>query len=519
MVRPCSLAPRPEHAQVRVKWRGSLRVRAPAQLVVAVDQVRVAELAGEVRGGLVQDPGLRHDWLRRSRRPRPLDGDQVVSAHGAPAIVVLPGASGQSRSRPRARARRWPARSGAGTARASSPHCRQRRLVEASRTSTPSKVQPRSVRSGSRLETQVTWAESPTYLTGPATYLDRQLTASESRTITRGTVPETFTPITRSALPHRLEQTALRIGDVFAAVRLLSDAVAALPLKVYRRHAAGRASLQVTISRSSTLLRRPSPGTTSVDLAGQLDGPPAHLRQRGTWPSTEARVRSCSSVCSIQQSVVVEQVGARVVYTVSRLEGFSEHSVDDIVHVKALSARRRDGDEHSPPGGEGAAALRGPDLATSRAGSAMTRGRAESWRSAEAPPDREGMHGLKEQMNADFGWDRTPPGHGSVAVMTGELSYVPVDPPAGAPAVHRAEGVLRQRGGASVRDPRLDARDLDRRQLTYSNTSEQVPTDRADSPLASGWRGPHDAAASIERLAASGARAREQCPRQANGTE
>lgn len=159
---------------------------------------------------------------------------------------------------------------------------------------------------------------------------------SESRTIIRGTMPEAWTPITRSALPAINESQALRIGDVFAAVRLLSDAIAALPLKVYRDTPRGRVPAGGD-QRLVTLLRHPSPGTTSVDLVGQLM---THLLCHGDC--FLAKYRSEGSIVQLglldPVAVEEEQVGARVIYKLSRREGLSEHGLEDICHVKALSS-------------------------------------------------------------------------------------------------------------------------------------------------------------------------------------
>jgi HK97 family phage portal protein len=294
---------------------------------------------------------------------------------------------------------------------------------------------------------------------------------SESRTITPGTTQEAWTPITRTALPPVNEQTALRIGDVFAAVRLLSDAVAALPLKVYRDTSRGRVPAGDD-QRLVTLLRRPSPGTTSVDLVGQLM---THLLVVGD--AYVAKYRSEGSITMLglldPQSVTVEQAGARVIYKLSRPEGFSEHSVDDICHIKALSA----------DGVTGMSTVRQAAKVLALSEGLTTY--ITSWLGNDARPsgvlavegdlpDRDGLRGLKEQMTDEFGWGITPPGHGSIAVMTGELAYTPVDPTLrdqeflqqreySAREVARVFGIPGWMLGVSSGDS-----------MTYSNTTEQM---------------------------------------------
>jgi HK97 family phage portal protein len=61
---------------------------------------------------------------------------------------------------------------------------------------------------------------------------------------------------------------ALAIADVWAAVRVLSDAVSSLPLHVYRKTDTGRE--RVTSGKLVDLLERPSPGVTEADLTSTL---------------------------------------------------------------------------------------------------------------------------------------------------------------------------------------------------------------------------------------------------------
>jgi HK97 family phage portal protein len=70
----------------------------------------------------------------------------------------------------------------------------------------------------------------------------------------------TATPITPIA--------ALAIGDVWAAVRVLADAVSSLPIHAYRHRGEGRE--RVTSGKLADLLARPSPGTTQADLCSSL---------------------------------------------------------------------------------------------------------------------------------------------------------------------------------------------------------------------------------------------------------
>jgi HK97 family phage portal protein len=300
-------------------------------------------------------------------------------------------------------------------------------------------------------------------------------TESESRTITRGTVQETWAPATsrRTALPPVNEQTALRIGDVFAAVRLLSDAVAALPLRAYRRLPNGSRVPAGDDQRLVTLLRRPSPGTTSVDLVGQLM---AHLLTFGD--AFLAKYRSDREIVQLglldPAAVTVEQVGARVIYTVLRREGLSEHGPDDVCHVKALSS---DGVRGMSTVRQAAKVLALSDGLTTYITSWLGNDARPSGvlsLSGDAPVGRDDLFNLKDEAKAQYGWDREPPGHGSIAVMTGELSYSAVDPSMrdqefiqqreySAREVARVFGVPGWMLGVATGDS-----------LTYSNTTEQM---------------------------------------------
>jgi HK97 family phage portal protein len=299
-----------------------------------------------------------------------------------------------------------------------------------------------------------------------------QPNGSEARTLTRGATPQAWTPVTRSALPPVNEQTALKVGDVFAAVRLLSDAVAALPLKVHRATPQGRLPAGDD-QRLAVLLRRPSPGTTSVDLVGQLM---THLLVHGD--AFLAKYRSEGSIVQLglldPASVVVEQVGARVTYKLSRREGFSEHSVDDVCHVKALSS---DGVRGMSTVRQAAKVLQLSDGLTTYISSWLGNDARPSGVLAvegDLPASRDELFGLKDQMQGEFGWKRTPPGHGSIAVMAGGLSYTPVDAPLreqefvqqreySAREVARVFGIPGWMLGVSTGDS-----------LTYSNTTEQM---------------------------------------------
>src|SRR5215210_8578694 len=68
---------------------------------------------------------------------------------------------------------------------------------------------------------------------------------------------------------------ALAVADVYACVRVLSDAAASCPLIVYRRTEAGRVRVS---NRTAELLRHPGPATTQANLISTVV---AHLNLWG----------------------------------------------------------------------------------------------------------------------------------------------------------------------------------------------------------------------------------------------
>jgi HK97 family phage portal protein len=158
----------------------------------------------------------------------------------------------------------------------------------------------------------------------------------ESRALTRGNVPPSMLPYTRSALLDVNTANALRVADAYACVRVLADSVASLPLKVYRRTATGRVPAGGD-SRAVQLLERPSPGSTSADLISQVM---VHLNVHGN--AYLGKFRADGEIVQLglldPTQVRVELSGQRIVYTLSRREGVTEHGPEDILHIKAMSA-------------------------------------------------------------------------------------------------------------------------------------------------------------------------------------
>ncbi len=127
----------------------------------------------------------------------------------------------------------------------------------------------------------------------------------------------------------------MAVADVFAAVRCLSDAAASIPLIPYRKTATGRTRAD---GRLADLLRQPAPATTQANLIGQTV---AHLglygnAYLGLFRDAEGKVEQ---LALLHPDRVTPELRAGVpVYTVNDGRGRqSEHGVDDIIHVRALS--------------------------------------------------------------------------------------------------------------------------------------------------------------------------------------
>lgn len=304
------------------------------------------------------------------------------------------------------------------------------------------------------------------YLTG-ADLVSRNGSA-ESRTLTRGVVPETFPYFpSQTALPSVSEQTALQIADLFACVRVLADSVASLPSRVYRRTPGGRVPAGDD-QRLVALLRHPSPGSTSADLFSTLmvhlavfgNGFIAKYREEGTIVQLG---------CLDPQSVRVEQRGARIVYTLSRREGISEHGPEDVLRVMAMS---QDGIRGLSPVKQAARILALDQALVERAwnwfGNAS---RPSGILSAEGEmqPGPDDLRATKDHAQEEWSAER----FGKLAVFSGPVKFQPVDP------AMRDQEFLAQRELVArevARAMRVPAHMIDgdtAGRMTYANVAQQ----------------------------------------------
>lgn len=131
-------------------------------------------------------------------------------------------------------------------------------------------------------------------------------------------------------------ETALRIVDVLACVRLLAESASTLPLKPYRRKANGERVLYT--GKLAQLLERPAPATTQANLIAQLVGALA-LRGNaflGKFRDGDGEIVQLGLLPP--DRVQVELVRGEPVYTLTHDTGEqTRHGTEDVLHFKGLS--------------------------------------------------------------------------------------------------------------------------------------------------------------------------------------
>src|SRR5215211_1268164 len=142
----------------------------------------------------------------------------------------------------------------------------------------------------------------------------------------------THLPVEGSVTPTN----ALADASVYACVRVLADAAASCPLITYRRTADdGRRRAG---GRTAELLRAPGEGVTQANFVSTVV---AHLllwgnAYVGKYRDADGRIEQLLPLPP--ERVQVERRAGRIVFTVTNEVGRqSEHGLDDIIHVKALS--------------------------------------------------------------------------------------------------------------------------------------------------------------------------------------
>jgi HK97 family phage portal protein len=153
----------------------------------------------------------------------------------------------------------------------------------------------------------------------------------EDRTLSASNVPPVMLESTPGG-PVTVNR-ALGVADVWACVRVLSDAAASVPLIPYRRTQDGRVRSDGALA---DLLRNPGPATTQSALMGQAM---AHLQLYGNayvgkWRDADSKVVQLALLSP--DRVRPELRRGQPVYTVSNPDGAqTEHGVEDILHIRA----------------------------------------------------------------------------------------------------------------------------------------------------------------------------------------
>jgi HK97 family phage portal protein len=242
---------------------------------------------------------------------------------------------------------------------------------------------------------------------------------TEDRALAAQTVSAPLLPYQPGAPLDVSTSNALRVADAYACVRCLSDSVASLPLKVYRKTAAGRQPAGDD-SRAVQLLRNPSPGSTSADLLSQIM---VHLNVHGE--AFVGKFRSDNTIVQLglldPTRMDAELRGQRIVYTISAPSGRTEHGVDDVLHIKGMSA---DGLRGMSPVTQCRTAL---GLSSSLQQSAKTFTEQGSRPSGILTASESANSGNLERL-----WEMWRAKHGGVenmhrvAVMSGDVKFTPI---------------------------------------------------------------------------------------------
>jgi len=209
---------------------------------------------------------------------------------------------------------------------------------------------------------------------------------------------------------------AMAIADVYAAVRCLSDAAASVPLIPYRKTSDGRTRAD---GRLSDLLRQPAPAQTQANLIGTAM---AHLQLHGNaylgkFRDADGRVAQLALLHP--DRVAPELRAGQPVYVVSDGRGRqTEHGIDDVVHIRALST---DGLLGLSPIRQARQALGLAQSLSSLADSfARNGGRPSGILTISAGGNPDQLERLRAGFAARHGG---PDRAGNTAVMSGEVSY------------------------------------------------------------------------------------------------
>jgi len=219
--------------------------------------------------------------------------------------------------------------------------------------------------------------------------------------------------------------TAMRIADVFACVRVLAESAASLPLIAYRKTDAGRVRAG---GQAQELIDHPAPAVTTASLVGQLM---ANLCLWGNAFIAKYRDRDGRVVqlgLLAPDSVTVEIEHGQPVYTVySLLDGVERFGPADILHIRAIVSE--DGILGMTPIKQGAGAISLNAELGSHALDTMRRGARLSGvlsTPKDVVVDPDSVAAIKEQIQDSW---VGPENSGGIAFITGGLTFSPLSMP------------------------------------------------------------------------------------------
>lgn len=160
--------------------------------------------------------------------------------------------------------------------------------------------------------------------------INLNIDGAEDRVLTRDNVPSAWLPYGRDHVLDVHRYNALRVVDAYACVRVLADAVASLPPRIYRRTPTGRVPVGAD-QRLAALLQTPTPGSTSADLFGLVM---VYLLIYGNCFIGKFRQDGeVVQLACIHPDRVPLPKGSTLAY---RIDGDDSYGVGDVVHIRAM---------------------------------------------------------------------------------------------------------------------------------------------------------------------------------------
>jgi len=164
----------------------------------------------------------------------------------------------------------------------------------------------------------------------------KEKTEDRALSVESGFFPSVMLKPTATGQPVSV-RTALRVPEVWACCRVLSDAAASLPLRLYRSTADG-GRVEVTTGQTFELLARPAPAVTAGNLIGSIV-----LRLALNGEAWLAKYRDADG--NLEQLGIIpnERVYWQIkdgqpLYTITTLAGTVQQATPrDLVHLRGMS--------------------------------------------------------------------------------------------------------------------------------------------------------------------------------------